>query len=44
MTGLDFIHNLNKTSEFHNLLQSDFDFKQFKVSSYVLFFRYTTLF
>ena len=31
--GLDFIHSLNKTGEFHNLLQSDFDFKQFKVAN-----------
>ena len=31
--GLDFIHCLNETGEFQNLLQSDFDFKQFKVFS-----------
>ena len=30
--GIDFIHCLN-IGEFQNLLQSDFDFKQFKVIS-----------
>ena len=30
--GIDFIHSL-ETGEFQNLLQSGFDFKQFKVIS-----------
>ena len=41
MIGLDFIHNLNETGGFYNLLQSDFDFKQFKVYDYALFFKAT---
>ena len=31
--GIDFIYHLNETGEFKNLLQSDFDFGQFKVFS-----------
>ena len=34
--GLDFIRGLNETGGFYNLLQSDFDFKQFKVFDNVL--------
>ncbi|XP_065898486.1 platelet-activating factor acetylhydrolase-like [Dysidea avara] len=30
LLGLDFIHQLDGSGEFENLLQSDFDFKQFK--------------
>jgi len=33
LLGLDFIHQLDSGGEFENLLQSDFDFKQFKVET-----------